>query len=100
MARKTNYGFERREREKARAAKKAERQRAKQEKSDDRKDDDDPAQTVDGAPVQTADGQSYERAAIARWLAGHATSPATGPRWGFPLPNSRVCVPHYLEFVW
>ncbi|MFT5489506.1 MAG: hypothetical protein ACI9JL_004035 [Paracoccaceae bacterium] len=48
MARKTNYGFERREREKARAAKKAERQRAKQEKSDDRKDDDDPSVTVDG----------------------------------------------------
>ena len=58
MARKTNYGFERREREKARAAKKAERQRAKQEKSDDRKDDDDPAQTVDGAPEQTADGET------------------------------------------
>lgn len=47
MARKTNYGFERREREKARAAKKAERQRLKQEKSDDRKDDDDPAQTAE-----------------------------------------------------
>jgi len=31
MARKTNYGFERREREKARALKKADRQRAKQE---------------------------------------------------------------------
>lgn len=40
MARKTNYGFERREREKARAAKKAERQRQKQEKSDDRQDED------------------------------------------------------------
>tara|TARA_R110002126_G_scaffold23617_2_gene82558 strand:- start:1016 stop:1213 length:198 start_codon:yes stop_codon:yes gene_type:complete len=39
MARKTNYGFERREREKARAAKKAERQRLKQEKSDDRQDE-------------------------------------------------------------
>ncbi len=37
MARKTNYGFERREREKARAQKKADRQRAKQEKSDERK---------------------------------------------------------------
>jgi hypothetical protein len=39
MARKPNYGFERREREKARAAKKAERQRAKQERSEQRKDD-------------------------------------------------------------
>jgi len=39
MARKTNYGFERREREKARAAKKAERQRQKQEKSNERRDD-------------------------------------------------------------
>ena len=37
MARKPNYDFERREREKARAAKKAERARAKQEKSDQRK---------------------------------------------------------------
>lgn len=46
MARKTNYGFERREREKARAAKKAERQRQKQEKSNERRDD-------DGAPEQT-----------------------------------------------
>ena len=39
MARKPNYGFERREREKVRATKKAERQRAKQDKSDDRKDE-------------------------------------------------------------
>jgi hypothetical protein len=39
MARKPNYNFERREREKARAQKKAERQRVKQEKSDQRKDD-------------------------------------------------------------
>jgi len=37
MARKTNYGFERREKEKMRAQKKADRQRAKQEKSDQRK---------------------------------------------------------------
>ena len=37
MARKPNYGFERREREKARAMKKAERQRAKREKTDLRK---------------------------------------------------------------
>ena len=39
MARKPNYGFERHEREKARAKKKAERQRVKQEKSDQRKDE-------------------------------------------------------------
>ena len=38
MARKPNYGFERREREKARALKKAARQTAKQEKSAMRKD--------------------------------------------------------------
>ncbi len=38
MARKPNYGFERREREKARALKKAARQTAKQEKSALRKD--------------------------------------------------------------
>ena len=37
MARKTNYGFERREKEKIRAQKKADRQRAKQEKSDQRR---------------------------------------------------------------
>tara|TARA_B110000438_G_C15338237_1_gene446754 strand:+ start:211 stop:459 length:249 start_codon:yes stop_codon:yes gene_type:complete len=47
MARKTNYGFERREREKARAAKKAERQRVKQEKSDDRKDENDSSHTAE-----------------------------------------------------
>ena len=29
-------------------------------------------------PVVAADGQSYERADITRWLAGHNTSPATG----------------------
>ncbi len=38
MARKPNYGFERRQREQARAKKKADRQRAKQEKSDQRKE--------------------------------------------------------------
>jgi hypothetical protein len=43
MARKTNYNFERREREKSRAAKKAERQRLKQEKSDQRRHETDPA---------------------------------------------------------
>ena len=29
-------------------------------------------------PVVTADGQTYERAAIAQWLAAHDTSPLTG----------------------
>ena len=38
MARKPNYDFERREREKARALKKAERQRLKQEKAEQRKE--------------------------------------------------------------
>ena len=37
MARKPNYGFERRQREQARAKKKADRQRAKQERSEQRK---------------------------------------------------------------
>ena len=41
MARKTNYGFERREREKKRADKRAERQRAKEERSEQRKVDPD-----------------------------------------------------------
>lgn len=54
MARKTNYGFERREREKARAAKKAERQRVKQEKSDDRKDEGDSPQTAEDAVTESA----------------------------------------------
>ena len=44
MAKKTNYSFERREREKARAQKKADRQRAKQDKSDERKEAEDGVQ--------------------------------------------------------
>ena len=44
MAKKTNYSFERREREKARAQKKADRQRAKQNKSDERKEAENNAQ--------------------------------------------------------
>ena len=44
MAKKTNYSFERREREKARAQKKADRQRAKQDKSDERKESENNAQ--------------------------------------------------------
>lgn len=47
MPRKPNYGFERREREKARAQKKADRQRAKQEKSDRRKEGGDDAHADD-----------------------------------------------------
>lgn len=39
MPRKPNYRFERNEREKARANKKAERLRVKRERSDQRKDD-------------------------------------------------------------
>ena len=31
-------------------------------------------------PVFTADGQTYERAAIERWLDGDTTSPLTGER--------------------
>ena len=54
MARKTNYDFERREREKARAAKKAERQRLKQEKSDERKE----GAVAETAPGTTEDGNS------------------------------------------
>ncbi len=38
MARRPNYNFERREREKARAEKKAKRQELKQQRSDERKD--------------------------------------------------------------
>ena len=45
MAKKTNYSFERREREKARAQKKADRQKAKQDKSDERKENEISAQT-------------------------------------------------------
>jgi hypothetical protein len=57
MARKTNYGFERREREKARASKKADRQRQKQEKSDDRQDENgNPLPSVD----ETADSATTE----------------------------------------
>ncbi len=37
MPKKTNYSFERREREKARAQKKADRHRVKRERSDQRK---------------------------------------------------------------
>jgi len=37
-------------------------------------------------PVCTADGHTYERAAIEEWLAGHETSPATGVQ----LPNKNM----------
>jgi hypothetical protein len=33
-----------------------------------------------GSPVIVADGHSFERAAIARWLAAHETNPVTGAR--------------------
>jgi len=52
MARKTNYGFERREREKARALKKADRQRAKQEKSNERKDEPGEGSPVEDLPAE------------------------------------------------
>lgn len=59
MARKPNYNFEKREREKARAQKRAERQRAKQEKSDERKDEDAPANgtTGDASPPPGTGGR-------------------------------------------
>lgn len=60
MARKTNYGFERREREKARAAKKAERQRLKQEKSDERRDDAERSVDASDAPVSGEERPSGE----------------------------------------
>ena len=41
-------------------------------------------------PVLTADGHTYERAAIERWLADHNTSPKTG----LPLP-SKDLIPNY-----
>ena len=31
-------------------------------------------------PVSTADGHTFEREAIERWLQGHETSPMTGAR--------------------
>ena len=37
-------------------------------------------------PVCTADGHTYERAAIEEWLAGHDTSPTTGVQ----LPNKNL----------
>ena len=55
MGRKPNYSFERREREKARALKKSERQRAKQEKSDLRRQDDGDAETQTGASPLSSD---------------------------------------------
>jgi hypothetical protein len=53
MARKPNYGFERREREKARAAKKADRQKAKEGLSEDPLATDSPSPTN----VETPDTQ-------------------------------------------
>lgn len=36
-------------------------------------------------PVTIADGKTYERSAIVRWLREHNTSPLTG----LPLPNKK-----------
>lgn len=58
MPRKPNYKFERLERQKAKAAKKAARLEAKMEKSDKRKTDDDGLTPVDGdtaAPSESDD---------------------------------------------
>lgn len=56
MAFKPNYSFERREREKAKAAKKAARLQAKRDKSDKGKDEDtspEVEQTAESSPVDT-----------------------------------------------
>lgn len=56
MAFKPNYSFERREREKAKAAKKAARLQAKRDKSDKGKDEDtspEVEQTAESAPADT-----------------------------------------------
>ena len=37
-------------------------------------------------PVMCTDGQTYERAAVAAWLATHTTSPLTGA----PLPHKNL----------
>ena len=42
-------------------------------------------------PVKTADGMTYDRPAIERWLSTHATSPLTN----IPL-TSRVLVPNAM----
>ena len=44
-------------------------------------------------PVNTADGHTYSRAGIERWLADHDTSPLTGLR----LPNKRLIPNHALR---
>ena len=70
MARKTNYGFERREREKARALKKADRQRAKKEKSNERKDEPVDSLPIEDLPVDDlpTENQPTEAGVIARVL--------------------------------
>ncbi|AXS41287.1 hypothetical protein [Breoghania sp. L-A4] len=57
MARKPNYNFERMERDRAKAAKKAERLAAKQEKADAKRDPD-----GSDAPSETTDGQDTSEA--------------------------------------
>ena len=54
MARKPNYGFERRQREEARAKKKADRKRAKQERAEQKKTGD----GADGQDSATAEQES------------------------------------------
>jgi hypothetical protein len=54
MARKPNYGFERREREKAKAEKKAERLKAKQERRGGEADEAPFNDAEDGAPTEGA----------------------------------------------
>ena len=50
-------------------------------------------------PVIAADGHSYERAALARWLSGHNTSPVTGAtlasRCAMPNHALRVAVDEF-----
>ena len=58
MGRKPNYSFERREREKARALKKSDRQRAKREKTDLRRQADGDAETRNQASPLPPDAPS------------------------------------------
>ena len=46
-------------------------------------------------PVICADGHSYERGSIERWLAAHGTSPLTGRA----LPHKELTPNHRLRSV-
>ena len=48
---------------------------------------------VMGDPVSCADGHSYDRAAITRWLQDHNTSPKTG----MPLEHTNLVPNHALR---